>query len=265
MDDLKTLTTPERTGEGRYRWRMREGWEQGRSAFGGLVLAAMARAIEDASGAPDRTLRSLTATLCGPVVPGETEIRVEPLRIGKAMSTLSARLVQGDGVMAQVVAVLGQRRIPDLLTVPSMRALGLPWREVPVVDLGPPLAPAFTQYFEYRPTGPLPFSGLAEARTGGWLRPKAPGPLRDGPYLVAMADAWWPAIFTTMDEPRPTATVQFTIDLPGTWGPIDPDTPLFLAEQVVAARDGYLVEFRELVGADGRILALNEQTVVVIK
>ncbi len=265
MDDLTTITTPEAIGEGRYLWRVPEGWEQGRGAYGGLVLAAMARAVEHAAGTPDRILRTLMATLGGVVPAGEATILVEPLRIGNGMSTLAARLVQDGEVKTHAVAILGRPRLSDDLGIAARREVAASWRDLPVFELPLPMAPVFTRYMEYRPTGPLPFSGHDQPATHGWVRPKAPGPARDGAFLVAMADTWWPAIFSTLAFPRPTATVAFSIDIVGTWDGLDPASPVFINERVVAGRDGYLVEFRELIGEDGRLLALNQQTVAVIK
>jgi acyl-CoA thioesterase len=265
MDDLTTITTPVAVSEGRYRWDVPEGWEQGRGAYGGLVLACMVRAIEHAAGTPDRTLRSLTSILGGVVPAGQATILVEPLRIGNGMSTLAARLVQDGEVKTHAVAILGRPRIGEDLGIGAQRQVAAPWRDVPTYELQPPMAPIFTRNMEYRPTGPLPFSGHDQPMTHGWVRPKTPGPARDGAFLVAMADTWWPAIFSTLPTPRPTATVAFSIDVVGPWEGLDPSSPLFISERVVAGRDGYLVEFRELVGEDGRLLALNQQTVAVIK
>ena len=42
-----------------------------------------------------------------------------------------------------------------------------------------PLAPVFSQHFEYRNTGPAPFSGHAEATAAGWIRAKTAPPRMD--------------------------------------------------------------------------------------
>ena len=65
--------------------------------------------------------------------------------------------------------------------------------------------------------------------------------------------------------PRPVATVAFTLELLSGLEGLDPEAPLFHSARVVAARAGYFVELRELWGEDGRLVALNQQTVVLIK
>jgi hypothetical protein len=79
-DDLVVATSSVR-GEGdRFLLRVPEGWRQGRGAFGGLVLGALARAIETCEADPERVLRSISGQLIGPVLAGEAVIEVRLLR-----------------------------------------------------------------------------------------------------------------------------------------------------------------------------------------
>lgn len=57
-----------RQGEFDFEANFPDGWQQGRGLFGGLVTAALVRALEATAGG--RVLRSLTSELCGPVRPG---------------------------------------------------------------------------------------------------------------------------------------------------------------------------------------------------
>ena len=128
-----------------------------------------------------------------------------------------------------------------------------------------PFRPEFAEHFEMRPIGPLPFTGAADATTAGWVRPRDPGPARDAGYVVAMADAWWPAFFSRLAAPRPAATLAFTIELLASADGLDPLAPLMHSARSVVSRDGYAVELRELYGEDGRLLACNQQTFAIIK
>src|SRR5688500_1083649 len=83
-----------------------DGWQQVRGAFGGLVLGAMTRALEAAAGA-GRALRTLSASLMAPVVPGRARISVEVLRAGSAVTTARAAMHQDDALVAQATAVFG--------------------------------------------------------------------------------------------------------------------------------------------------------------
>ena len=267
MADFTSLTTPSPLGDGRWAAVVPDGWQQGRGAFGGLVLAMMVRAVEsELAGGGARPLRSLQAELCAPVVPGPVEIAVERLREGSAVSTVAARLVQSGALCAHGVAVLAEARAADfsvdLGPAPSPPAA---WRETPVVALGPPLAPVFVPHFEVRPTSPPPFSGAGEARASGWVRAHAPGPARDAAYLAALVDVYWPAAFPRLAAPRPIATLTFGLQIVGSFEGLDADAPVYHEGRCIAARDGYLAEARQLRGEDGRLLALNQQTFAVIK
>ena len=90
---LHDLTTPVPDGIGTFTLDVPDGWQQGRGAFGGLVLGALARASIMSEPDVSRTLRSLTGELPGAVPVGRSTIAVETLRRGSGASTLHARLV----------------------------------------------------------------------------------------------------------------------------------------------------------------------------
>jgi hypothetical protein len=136
---------------------------------------------------------------------------------------------------------------------------------VPAIPVGLPFVPEFAQHFEYRVTGPFPFSGGSEPVASGWIRARAPSPTIGAAELVALADAWWPAAFSIEQTKRPIATVAFTLqsllgdrELPG-------DRPLHHRARAVASRDGFFVEQRELWTEAGELVALNQQTFVWIR
>lgn len=265
MKDLKARTTPRRVGEGSYRWDVADGWQQGRGAFGGVVIAAMIRAALAERDDNTQPLRALTATLCAPVVVEPAEVSVELLRAGNNTTTLVARVTQADEVRAHATALFGRRRVADgdwsRLEAPDIGD----WRGADVASLPEPLAPRFAQHFEYRPREGFPFTGGQEAKVCGWIRPRRPGEQRDAAYLAACMDAYWPAPFATFDRPRPMATISFSMEFLGGWDGLDADAPLFYRSNSPVASDGYAAEFRELWGHDGRLMALNQQTFCIIK
>ncbi|APR78349.1 TesB-like acyl-CoA thioesterase 1 [Minicystis rosea] len=266
MSDLQSLTTPKRLDVDRFQAEIPDGWQQGRGAFGGLVIANLVRAIEAFDAAPERVLRSLTAECCGPVPPGPCTIRVERLRTGSGVSTIAARIEAEGEALAHAVGVLAKKRSDDtdFCHLPAPTPMP-PWRSVPVIPVAAPIGPVFAENFEYRVSGPPPFSGGAEAIASGWIRPRNPGAARDAAYLTACIDAWWPAIAARLSSPRPIATLTFTLELIGSLAGLDPEAPLYHASKSIAARDGYTLETRELWGEDGRLVARNHQTMAVIK
>ncbi len=239
-----------------------DGWQQGRGAFGGVALATLARALEHAEAGSGRSLRTFTADLCGPVMPGEADVRVEVMRRGKHLTHAEAWLLQGSELVARgsgsLCAGRGTeiaRRQPPAPTPPD-------WRSIDPVPILPPLAPVFAQHLEYRPTGPLPFTGGEHAIAEGWIRERIPPSRFDVPMLVGMLDAWWPPIFSVLSRPVRVATTTFTAEILCDPSSLDPAEPLFHRGHVHALHDGFMVEFREL-WSNGTLLASNQQTMVL--
>ena len=259
---LDVLTAVEPLGPGRARAILPPDWMQGRGLFGGIVAATLTRALQQAT--PDRPLRNLAMEIPAPVSPGEVLLELEVLREGNAVTTSAVRLLQDGELRAHAVGVLGKARMTDRdgldLPPPQPR----PWRDVEVVPAQAPLAPEFAQFFEYRLTGPFPFSSK-EPVVEGWVRPKAVVEMRDEAYLAACIDSYWPAHLSREDHLRPMATVAFNFQASPNFEGLDPASPFFYRARVLNTVGGYIVEFRELWGEDGRLLALNQQTFVIIK
>lgn len=229
-------------------------------------MATLVRAIEAAEPTDDRSLRSLTAQICGPVAVGPAIIDVEVLRRGSGVSTIAARLLQGDELLSYAVGMLGRARA-DRPARSYIEAPALPpWRDVPPMPSEVlSSAPGFAREFEFRNVGVMPFQGATSATAAGWVRPRRPGPLRDAAYLAALIDVYWPTIYSVMPAPRPIGTIAFTLDIAGTLEGLNPEAPLFSRSFSVSEREGYVVEVRELWGEDGRLLAVNHQTVAIIR
>jgi hypothetical protein len=263
MSAFDVVVAPELVSAGRYRLTLPEGWKQGRGLFGGLVTAVIARALE--TQVPDRALRSLTAELCGPLMPGEVKVLVDTLREGNAVTTCTVRLEQEGQVQAHGVGVLGKARTKDRDGVFLEAPKRPDWRTMEPLPVEPPIGPEFGPHFDFRAERFLPLGGGTERGAEGWLRMKNPGTRRDAAYLAACVDAWWPTTLTIEELPRPMATIAFTFQPFVHFEGLNPEAPLFFRAKHAASNDGYFVEFRELWGEDGRLLALNQQTFCIIK
>jgi hypothetical protein len=125
--------------------------------------------------------------------------------------------------------------------------------------------PVFAANMEFRNLGPLPFSGTESPWSEGWVRPRVAVGERGAAYLAALIDVWWPCALVRFDAPRPSATITFTLELVSGFEGLDPEAPLYYRATAPVTEEGYSVEFRELWGCDGRLLALNQQTFVIIK
>lgn len=269
MASLTDLLTPRPAGD-RYQLDVPGGWRQGRATFGGLVVGALVSAIEQHVADPARKVRSVTAELPGPVEAGTVEIAVDTLRRGNNVSTVRAALSQHGEIRSHAVAVVAATR-----TGAGKAAAGAAsWNDLPVPEAPPwtevaPLsisgragAPEFAQEFEYRVVDGIPWSGATRAL--GWIRARDPGARRGAAYVAAMIDAWWPVGFIRKAATRPMVTIAFTLDLCSELDGLDPEAPLLHHATAPVCTDGYVLETRQLWGEDGRLVAVNHQTFVMI-
>jgi acyl-CoA thioesterase len=244
------------------------GWRQGRGAFGGISIGAAIRAIEARVADPRRAVRAVTAEIPAPVEEGQAHLAVEVLRAGSSVTTARAALVQAGATRLHAVAVLAAARAGTEglrwreLAPPTAPA----WRDVAPLALprGPGPWPEFIQHFELRVVEGLPFTGREGARTLGWVRPRARGGPQDAALIAALIDAWWPVVYARSRAPRPIATIAFTLDVVDGLAGLDPEAPLLYRGTAPVCGDGYCLETRELWGEDGRLVAINQQTIAII-
>lgn len=272
LNDFEQATAI-RPGDGPSTWLgdIPDGWQQGKGAFGGVVIGILARAIlASGRGEEDqgRALRSLSADLCAPALPGPADVHVAMLRHGGNVSFVDARMMQGSVLVARASAALASARsIPPspIHTMPPAMppAKQRPWQDVSVSPVGPPNAPVFTRRFEYRSTGPLPFRGGTEAVAEGWLRERRAPSVRDEANIIGLLDAWWPAVLALETGPRSAATVGYTMQLVVDPRTLDPAEPLFYRARSIGGADNFFIELRELWQGE-TIVAMNQQTFALL-
>jgi acyl-CoA thioesterase len=265
MASLADVCTPRPAGD-HFELDIVPGWRMGRGAFGGLIVGALISAIEQRVADPARRVRSVTAELPGPVEIGTVAIAVDTLRRGNNVSTVRAALSQGGEIRSHAVAVLAasrdtadaERTTWNDLTPPAAP----PWDQLSTLDMparGP--WPEFAQHFEYRVITPP--AGAPQSL--GWVRPRDPGAARDAAFIAALVDAWWPVAFARLGGPRPMATIAFTLDIAAGLAGLAPGAPLLYRATAPICTDGYMLETRELWTPDGRLVAINHQTFVIIR
>jgi hypothetical protein len=242
-----------RTGPGSFEVTVPDGWQQGRGAFGGLVYGMLTRAMEQVVDEPARRLRTLTGDIAGPVMPGPATLRVEMLRRGNRQSNLQATLLQKDEALAVAIGVFSASRDvhpPEFSRETPERA---DWDQIP----------PFGRAYEYRSTGPMPFTAGREAETAGYLREREVPSRRDAPSMVALLDAWWPTLWSIDGLYRPMATISFAGQLLVDPAKLDPAERLFHTGRMGALSDGFFVELRELWSGDVCV-GMNQQTYVIL-
>lgn len=254
-----SVTALERMGEGRSRARIDGSWAQGRGVYGGLVAALLARAIE-AEVPAGQQLTRLTTAFAAPLGAGAAELDVEVVRAGRNVSTLRASMRGPDGLVATALCTASrEREHPVRLGGPAMPDVPPP----EAVPDGPEehYFPSFTRHFSFRQClGPRPFSGAQQARVGGWCRLNEQAPL-DAALVIAMLDAWPPAIVATAPGWCPVASLEMTVELsqlpegPAGW---------MLYESVASHAAGGSADDRAtLWSANGEVLARCQQLVAL--
>lgn len=251
--------------EGTFAFDMPDGWQQGRGAFGGVVLATLLRAIEASEPDAARKTRTVLGDLAGPVVVGKGEIVVTVLRRGGNQSNIRADLVQNGETLAFASAVLSTPRpvgIPDHR--PRIEAMPK-IEDAMLIPRDAPMKPVFTKHFDMTVKSGIPFAGGKEPATEGWILLAEPPSVVDAPLLIAYLDSYWPAFFAVSPMPRPIATVSFTAEVLCDPSQLDPKAPLFFRARTVADHEGFQLELRELFNPKGELVAANQQTFCVIK
>lgn len=243
------------------------GWGQGRATYGGLVAGLLLARAEALVGDASRRLRTANVVFVGPVAPGPAQITGEVLRAGSSASTVAVRIVQEGEVRSTLTGVFGAARASVIARSADHPAPGIPSpAEVEAVPYVEGLMPEFFQHVELRfATGSPPFSGAAEAAFGGWMRFRTPPSQMGDRELVALTDAWPPAVAPLFSGPTPMSTLSWTIDLLGNGdepgAPGDPEAQWQYDVRTITASGGYGQSTARVWDASGHLRALSRQTI----
>ena len=224
---------------------------------GGFLAAMLVKAMSSAVDDHARMPRSLTIHYTAAPAEGAVRIATTIERAGRGMTTVSARMQQGERLVALAIAAFSSRRMPAI-QFDDVRAPAVPPpEEVPVFA---PLAemPPFSRQWEVRPAfGAVPFSGSdGPAEIGGWIRPLDPHPV-DAALVAQLTDAWVPAVFTRLTEPNAVPTIDLTIHFRGDL-PLPADYTLVRLESRLA-EGGFVEEDGWIWARDGRLIAHSRQ------
>ena len=249
----------DRTGDGRYRVAVDGAWNIGDAPNGGyllsLSLAAVAAELAGPAEAHPHPL-AVSAHFASRADPGDAEVTVEVVRVGRGTSTARAILSQGAKARVVVTATYG-----DLDAMRGPTAIGADRPEFPppesCVRAAGPNAPPFMRQFDLRLTpdtaawalsGP---SGVAEA--SGWIR-FADGREPDPACLPLMADAFPPTVFNVVPVVW-VPTIELTVHVRGR--PVPGWLQCRFRTRYLI--DGHLEEDGEIWDSSGRLVALSRQ------
>ncbi len=253
--------------DGTFEAHLTTDWYQGRGAFGGLVAALFLRAIAAKSGADGRPFRTLTCHFCAPAQAGTVRIEVEVQVASSAVSHLTARMLQGNVVVAIATATRARARDVGLAYRDRIMPVVPAPEDTPSLDLSRG-GPMFAQHFDFRfAYGAAPFSGASKAFFGGWLRHHNPGEL-DAPLAAAYADGWMPAMFTRLTEMRPVATMALTYYFFTDFAPgieASAGDPVLVTSRSDVCADGYAEQSNEVWTRSGALVMTAVQLLAVIR
>lgn len=241
-------------------------WAQGRASFGGLVAALQYEAMR-AKVPADRPVRSLAITFVGPVEPGvPVSFEVEVLREGKAVSQVLGRAVQNGQVVTLVQGSFGASRPSEVEVVavpaPEMKH----WDDCQELPYIKGVTPEFMRHLAMRwSVGGLPFTGNKSRDMGGWVRLR--GDVKEEPvteaHILALVDAWPPALLPHLKKPAAGSTLTWTIEFVQPTARVSTLDWCRYCATIEHSRDGYGHAAAALWTADGELMAISRQTVTV--
>ncbi len=238
-------------------------WGQGRSTFGGLVVALVLERMRQ-HVEPDRRPRSLLVAFIGPIAPGSIEIDVELLREGRSASQLAARVTQAGQTCCTVTAAFAADR-ESVLAVESRPAPELRGPEgLPGMPSGPAeFVPAFTRHLELRwAVGAGPYAGSPLHQQTGWCRFRAGGPAHAG-HVLALVDAWPAPVLQQMRTPTSASSMSWMIEFPELDELAQADSWWLFHADTDRALGGWVNMHGSLWSPNGKLVATSRQTVAV--
>lgn len=243
-------------------------WRAGRGPHGGYLAAMLLRALIASVADDARAPRSLTIHYARAPEPGPVRIATTVEREGRSLSTLSARMSQGDHLIGLALAAFsvpwGGPEISDV-QIPAVDPPDPSREGVKLIERG---GPEFARHIVLQPRMEgVPFAGSEQRmEIRGWLGLAEPRPI-DALSLAFFSDALIPAPYMRLGEPAAVPTVDLTVHFrahmpraPKT----DPGELCLAMTQTELLHDGFFVEDGMIWAADGTLLAQSRQLAIVI-
>jgi hypothetical protein len=203
-----TAVTPD--GDGLWLANIPDGWDIFGNAHGGVLIAVAARAMAAAADRPDPL--TVTAHYLSPGVAGPFSIATKVVKAGRRLSTVTARVSQGDRAAIQLVGAFG-----DLTTMEGPGLITGVRPQLPPPDeclsTGSSFTPALMSQIDVRLVSEDTGFGRGEshgtATMRGWFRLLDNEPI-DVFTLLLGVDCFPPTIFNTGLAAGWTPTVELT-------------------------------------------------------
>lgn len=264
---LQRDTAVRRAADGSYTAEVAASWRAGRGPHGGYLAALILRGLLDTVADERRAPRSLTIHYARAPQPGPVRLVTALERVGRSLSTASARLEQDGELMALALAAFSVPwPAPDLDELPSPAVAPPDPRQRRPIRVGDGI-PTFLQHMVMQPRiGAEAFSGSqAPMEVGGWVGLHEPQPL-DAPAVALLTDAWLSPPFVRLSGPALSPTIDLTIhfraQLPRAHA--DPADLCLARFRTALVRDGFFENDAVIWAADGTVLAQARQLALLM-
>jgi acyl-CoA thioesterase len=248
-------------------------WRAGRGPHGGYLAAILLRALIESVADDERAPRSLTIHYARAPEPGPAQISTVLERAGRSLSTLSARMYQGEQLIALALAAFslpwGGPEISDV-QVPPVDPPDQSREGVSLIEHG---GPQFARHLVLQPRmhGDVFAGDEQPMEILAWLGLAEPRPI-DALSLAFFSDALIPAPYMRLSEPAAVPTVDLTVHFrartpraPGENGAAPDPNELCLARtRTELIHDGFFAEDCTIWASDGTLLAQSRQLAIVI-
>jgi acyl-CoA thioesterase len=245
-------------------------WRAGRGPHGGYLAAMLLRALIESVADPAREPRSLTIHYTRPPDPGPVRITTTLEREGRSLSTLSARMHQGEELIALVLAAFSVPwagpEISDVV-LPDVEPADPSREGLKLMEHGP----EFARHIVLQPRmHGRPFddgaSGEQPMEIRAWMGLVEPRPI-DALSLAFFSDALIPAPYMRMREFAAVPTIDLTVHFRSRMrapAGADPHELCLAQTTTELVHDGFFVEDGLIWATDGTLLAHSRQLAIVI-
>lgn len=239
-------------------------WLQGRTAFGGLTAALLAKALnKDLESS--RRLRALSVNFIGPTSPGNHEIHTRSLRDGGSVSHRYGELICNGDIAVNASAAFGVDRASTVVESSNSKPEARPpedCQDLPQID---GVTPAFTQHFDIRLAhGAWPFSGSDTADYAVWIRFKDSAPI-DIYRLIALGDV--PPIpgLNRVKFPSMGSSLSWYLECPNDVTDQASDDWWYYDYRCQAAANAYYHNSGQLWAPNGKLALLGRQVAMIFE
>lgn len=258
-----------RVSDSHYSLVIQDTWSVMVGPNGGYIGAILLNGMLEELGDKNKQVRSITFHYLSPSKPGPASLEVILEKQGRSLSTLTARLVQNDRIVAISLATFAPARENfafrhfDMPQVVGPEEIEVDHRMNKAL-LGH--VPFRDHYDQRLAIGPVPPLTSDKARVGGWTRFKSPRTF-DCLAIVAISDSWFPGLFVKdlpekVHAPTIDHSVHFFSSLPSPGLKEDDFVLVEFTTEVV--QEGYLQEDGRIWSPSGELIAQSRQLAVVM-